>query len=92
MAATSLLRAVGEARLSTWATIIGGLVTILALEGDAAERLRVYCTFIVASYALFGLQLAANPLFTALRIRYSPRSVTCSGIVASASRWCSSAA
>jgi len=43
------------------------LVTIFELEGDAAELLRFYCTFIVASYALFGLQLAANPLFTALR-------------------------
>jgi len=29
--------------------------------------LRFYCTFIVISYWLFGLQLAANPMFTALR-------------------------
>ncbi|MGQ7846157.1 MATE family efflux transporter [Granulosicoccus sp. 3-233] len=43
------------------------LVDIFSLEADAAELLRFYCTFIVISYWLYGLQLAANPLFTALR-------------------------
>lgn len=43
------------------------LVGIFDLEGEAAELLRFYCTFIVISYWLFGLQLAANPMFTALR-------------------------
>ncbi|MFK7857675.1 MAG: MATE family efflux transporter [Granulosicoccus sp.] len=43
------------------------LVNIFDLQGEAAELLRFYCTFIVISYWLFGLQLAANPLFTALR-------------------------
>lgn len=43
------------------------LVTVFELEGEAANLLRFYCTFIVASYWLFGLQLAANPVFTALR-------------------------
>lgn len=43
------------------------LVTVFELQGDAAALLRFYCTFIVISYVLFGLQLAANPLFTALR-------------------------
>lgn len=43
------------------------LVSLFALEGEAADLLRFYSTFIVISYALFGLQLAANPLFTSLR-------------------------
>lgn len=43
------------------------LVGIFELQAAAAELLRFYCTFIVISYWLFGLQLAANPLFTALR-------------------------
>jgi putative MATE family efflux protein len=43
------------------------LVDIFALEAAAADLLHFYCTFIVISYWLFGLQLAANPLFTALR-------------------------
>ena len=43
------------------------LVSVFELEDAAAELLNFYCTFIVISYWLFGLQLAANPLFTALR-------------------------
>jgi putative MATE family efflux protein len=43
------------------------LVDIFELKSEAAELLHFYCTFIVISYWLFGLQLAANPLFTALR-------------------------
>lgn len=43
------------------------LVDVFELEAEAAELLHFYCTFIVISYWLFGLQLAANPLFTALR-------------------------
>jgi putative MATE family efflux protein len=43
------------------------LVDIFELEAEAAELLHFYCRFIVISYWLFGLQLAANPLFTALR-------------------------
>ncbi|MFT6305702.1 MAG: putative MATE family efflux protein, partial [Halioglobus sp.] len=43
------------------------LVDIFELEAEAAELLHFYCTFIAISYWLFGLQLAANPLFTALR-------------------------
>ncbi|MBX2883300.1 MAG: MATE family efflux transporter [Granulosicoccus sp.] len=43
------------------------LVEIFNLQGDAADLLHFYCTFIVISYILFGLQLSANPLFTALR-------------------------
>ncbi|MFK7992728.1 MAG: MATE family efflux transporter [Granulosicoccus sp.] len=43
------------------------LVNVFDLQGEAAELLRFYCTFIIVSYWLFGLQLAANPLFTALR-------------------------
>lgn len=43
------------------------LVHIFELEAAAADLLRFYCTFIVISYWLFGMQLAANPLFTALR-------------------------
>lgn len=43
------------------------LVSVFDLQGEAAELLRFYCTFIIISYWLFGLQLAANPMFTALR-------------------------
>lgn len=43
------------------------LVSVFDLQDQAADLLRFYCTFIVISYWLFGLQLAANPLFTALR-------------------------
>ena len=43
------------------------LVNVFDLEAAAAELLNFYCTFIVISYWLFGLQLAANPMFTALR-------------------------
>lgn len=43
------------------------LVSVFALENAAADLLRFYCTWIVITYWLFGLQLAANPLFTALR-------------------------
>lgn len=43
------------------------LVDIFDLKDEAAALLQFYCTFIVISYWLFGLQLAANPLFTALR-------------------------
>ena len=43
------------------------LTALFALDGEAASLLQFYCTFIVASYLLFGLQLAANPLFTSLR-------------------------
>ncbi|MFT6301159.1 MAG: putative MATE family efflux protein [Granulosicoccus sp.] len=43
------------------------LVDVFDLEAEAAELLHFYCTFIVISYWLFGLQLAANPFFTALR-------------------------
>ena len=43
------------------------LVDIFALRDEAAALLQFYCTFIVITYWLFGLQLAANPLFTALR-------------------------
>ncbi len=43
------------------------LVNMFDLKDEAAELLRFYCTFIVITYWLFGLQLAANPLFTALR-------------------------
>ncbi|MEE9336160.1 MAG: MATE family efflux transporter [Granulosicoccaceae bacterium] len=44
-----------------------GLIGIFNLEGEAAELLKFYATFVVGSYILFGLQLSANPLFTALR-------------------------
>lgn len=43
------------------------LVDVFDLQDEAASLLRFYCTFIVITYWLFGLQLAANPLFTALR-------------------------
>jgi len=43
------------------------LISVFALQGDSAELLRFYATFIVGSYILFGLQLSANPVFTALR-------------------------
>jgi Na+-driven multidrug efflux pump len=43
------------------------LVEVFELQAEAAALLQFYCTFIVVSYWLFGLQLAANPLFTALR-------------------------
>lgn len=43
------------------------LIGIFSLEAEAAELLRFYATFIIASYFLFALQLAANPIFTALR-------------------------
>lgn len=45
----------------------GVLINVFDLQGEAAELLQFYCTFIVITYWLFGLQLAANPLFTALR-------------------------
>ncbi len=54
------------------------LVGIFQLEAAAAELLRFYCSFIVISYWLYGLQLAANPLFTALR---HPGYATISNIV-----------
>lgn len=43
------------------------LISIFNLEGEASELLRFYATFVVGSYILFGLQLSANPMFTALR-------------------------
>ena len=43
------------------------LVAVFSLDQEAADLLRFYCTWIVITYWLFGLQLAANPLFTALR-------------------------
>jgi len=43
------------------------LIAIFGLHGESAELLRFYATFVVGSYLLFGLQLSANPLFTALR-------------------------
>lgn len=54
------------------------LVGIFQLEDAAADLLRFYCTFIVISYWLYGLQLAANPMFTALR---HPGYATISNIV-----------
>ena len=54
------------------------LIGIFQLEDAAADLLRFYCTFIVISYWLYGLQLAANPLFTALR---HPGYATISNIV-----------
>lgn len=54
------------------------LVELFSLQADAAELLHFYCTFIVISYWLYGLQLAANPLFTALR---HPGYATISNIV-----------
>ena len=43
------------------------LISIFSLEGESAELLAFYATFVTGSYILFGLQLSANPLFTALR-------------------------
>ncbi|ASJ74357.1 MATE family efflux transporter [Granulosicoccus antarcticus] len=43
------------------------LVEVFVLQAEAAELLQFYCSFIVITYWLYGLQLAANPLFTALR-------------------------
>ena len=43
------------------------LIRIFSLEGESAELLRFYANFVVGSYLLFGLQLSANPMFTALR-------------------------
>ncbi|MFK7854645.1 MAG: MATE family efflux transporter [Granulosicoccus sp.] len=43
------------------------LISVFALDAAAADILRFYCTWIVITYWLFGLQLAANPLFTSLR-------------------------
>lgn len=43
------------------------LISIFSLEGESAELLSFYATFVAGSYILFGLQLSANPLFTALR-------------------------
>ena len=43
------------------------LVSAFDLQNEAADLLRFYCTWIVITYWLYGLQLAANPLFTALR-------------------------
>lgn len=42
------------------------LASWFSLDEQAAELLSFYTTFIVASYLLFALQLAANPVFTAL--------------------------
>jgi len=43
------------------------LITLFSLTGESAQLLRFYATFVVGSYLLFGLQLSANPVFTALR-------------------------
>jgi putative MATE family efflux protein len=43
------------------------LVETFGLKDEAAELLEFYATYIVISYLLFALQLAANPIFTALR-------------------------
>ncbi len=43
------------------------LSDIFSLGESASELLRFYSVFIVGSYLLFGLQLTANPMFTALR-------------------------
>jgi len=43
------------------------LIAIFGLHGESADLLRFYATFVVGSYLLFGLQLSANPVFTALR-------------------------
>lgn len=56
----------------------GLLVSVFNLHGEAAELLHFYATFIVGSYLLFGLQLSANPMFTALR---HPGFATLSNIV-----------
>lgn len=54
------------------------IIAIFSLQGEAAELLHFYATFVVGSYILFGLQLCANPLFTALR---HPGFATVSNIV-----------
>jgi len=54
------------------------LISVFGLKGEAAELLNFYATFVVGSYLLFGLQLSANPLFTALR---HPGFATLSNIV-----------
>lgn len=54
------------------------LIRIFSLEGESADLLRFYATFVAGSYVLFGLQLSANPLFTALR---HPGYATVSNIV-----------
>jgi len=54
------------------------VIDIFNLQGEAAELLRFYATFIVSSYLFFGLQLSANPLFTAL---HHPGFATVSNIV-----------
>jgi len=54
------------------------IISIFNLQGEAAELLSFYATFVVGSYVLFGLQLSANPLFTALR---HPGFATVSNIV-----------
>ncbi len=43
------------------------LVAIFDLEGEAAELLKFYATFIVITYLLYGIQIAANPIFTSLQ-------------------------
>ncbi len=43
------------------------LVGIFDLDGEAAALLKFYATFIVISYLLYGLQIAANPIFTSLQ-------------------------
>jgi putative MATE family efflux protein len=45
----------------------GWLAQVFDLKPEAAELLGFYATFIVFSYAVFGLQLAANPVMNALR-------------------------
>lgn len=54
------------------------LVGIFNLEAEAASLLQFYCTFIVIAYILFGLQLSANPLFTAL---HHPGFATVSNVI-----------
>lgn len=43
------------------------VISIFHLQGEAAELIQFYASFVVGSYVLFGLQLSANPLFTAMR-------------------------
>ena len=45
----------------------GWLIKVFDLQGEAADLLSFYATFIVGSYVLFGLQLAANPVMNSLR-------------------------
>ena len=45
----------------------GWLIGVFDLQGEAADLLSFYATFIVGSYVLFGLQLAANPVMNSLR-------------------------